>query len=256
MKALVLVLGAAMLMPAVAYAQEAPASDAVTETGIPDHVEKAGSQPEAVGDPTQHFNFFGFSYRGKDEFGGPLGDGKMEEKDAKGRVIGTTSEEEPMSPPFILMLVNFGVLLLILGKYGGPPARKLVQERHDEIKLALEEAAKLRKQAADKLAEYETRLKDADAQIKKLADDMRADAEADKVRILAAAEALAVQVKKEAEQRIASEIELARAQLTREVTLAATAASSKLLVEKATSADQQKLVAAFITDVQARKEAR
>jgi F-type H+-transporting ATPase subunit b len=238
-----LALIAVLLVPLAAHAQEAEAP------GTPAH----------ASDPTQHFNFFGFSYRGKDEFGGPFGDGKMEDKDAAGNVVATEHEEEPMSPPFVLMLLNFGILLLILGKYGGPVARKLAQERHDQIKTALDEAAKLRQQAADKLAEYETRLKDADAQIKALAEGMRADAEADKVRILAAAEALAVQVKRDAELRIAAEIQLARAMLMKEVTLAATAAGAKLLSEKATPADQSKLVAAFITDiqaVQARKEAR
>lgn len=253
---------AGLLVPLMArtpaHAQPAETTG-VTETGVPDHVESPGSQPEQVEDPTQHFNFFGFSYRGKDEYGGPLGDGKMEEKDPKGNVVGVTHEEEPMSPPFVLMLLNFGLLLVILGKYGGPAARKLAQERHDQIKTALDEAAKLRQQAADKLAEYETRLKDADAQIKKLAEGMRADAEADKARILAAAEALAVQVKRDAELRIAAEIQLARAMLTKEVTLAATAAGAKLLSEKTTPADQGKLVAAFIADVQAvpaRKDAR
>ncbi len=237
-----LVLAALLLVPAIARADEP--------------VDGASPTAEPAVDPTQHFNFIHGSYRGKDEWGGPLGDGVMEEKDDKGRVITVSHEEEPMSPPFIFMLINFGLLLALLGKYGSPAAKKLAQERHDEIKLALDEAAKLRKAAADKLAEYETRLKDADAQIKQLADNMRADAEADKKRILAAAEALAVQVKKEAEQRIAAEIELARAQLTREVTLAATAASARLLTEKATAADQSKLVASFIADVQVRKEAR
>ena len=79
---------------------------------------------------------------------------------------------------------------------------------------------------------------------------MRADADAEKQRILAAAEAQAAQMKRDAEQRIAAEIELARAQLTREVTAAAAAATEKLLREKLTAGDQQQLVSGFIADVQ------
>ena len=174
-------------------------------------------------DPSKHFNFIGiapghlFDYRGKDEFGGPFGDGKMTDRET-GQ---TVREEEPASPPFVFVLINFAILLGLLAWKGRPLARKVAEDRHDLIKTALDEAAKLRKQAADKLAEYETRLKAADAEIKQLVDGMRADADKEKQRILAAAEAQAAQMKRDAELRIAAEIELARAQLTREVTAAA-----------------------------------
>ena len=206
---------------------------------------------EVEPDPTHHFNFIGiqpghlFDYIGKDEFGGPMGD--RQETDTKtGQVL---HEEEPASPPFIFMLINFAILLGLLAWKGKPAAQQAAAERHDLIKSALDEAAKLRKQAADKLAEYETRLKDADAEIKKMVEGMRADAEADKQRMLAAAEAQAAMMKRDAESRIAAEIELARATLTREVTAAAAAATEKLLRDKMTAGDQQNLVSAFITDV-------
>ena len=79
---------------------------------------------------------------------------------------------------------------------------------------------------------------------------MRTDAQKENGRILAA-QARPAQRKRDAEQRIAAEIEHARAQLTREVTAAATAAIEKLLYEKLAPADQPKLVAGFIADVQA-----
>ena len=211
------------------------------------HPSQAHAKDDAHGhhDPSKHFNFFGFGYRGKDVMGGPLGDGKM--VDAHSGEV--TDGEEAMSPPFVLMIVNFVILLGLLAWKGGPVFRKLAADRHDAIKTALEEAAKLRQQAADKLAEYETRLKDADAEIKKLVEGMRTDAEADKKRILAAAETQAAAMKRDAEQRIAAELEYARAALTREVTAAATAATEKLLREKLQPADQQRLVSSFIADV-------
>lgn len=213
--------------------------------------EPAGGPGDEPVDPSQHFNFLGlepghlFDYRGKDELGGPLGDGKMTDP-ATGQ---TVHEEEPASPPFVFVLINFAILLALLLKVGWPLAQKTARERHDLIKTALDEAARLRQQAADKLADYETRLKAADAEIKQLVDAMRADADKEKQRILAAAEAQAAQMARDAEQRIAAEIELARAQLTREVTAAAAAATEKLLRDKLTGGDHQKLVAGFIADV-------
>ena len=207
---------------------------------------------EAFEDPSRHFNFVDFSYRGKDEFGGVYGDGKMEEKDPAGNVVHVVHEEEPMSAPFVLMLVNFGLLLVILAKYGWPVASKIASDRHDQIKTALDEAAALREKAKTKLAEYETRTANLDSEIKKLVDGIRADADADKARILAQADAQASQMKRDADLRIAAEIENARALLTREITAAAAAATEKLLRTNVTAADQSNLVGKFITSLEVR----
>ena len=266
-----LVIAALLVSPAIgrsiAWAQEGEpgrvtheaAGDSENPTGPGS--EHHGPAHEAEADPTKHFNFTNFDYRGKDEFGGKFGDGKMVDPHTGEVVIdphtGTPAEEEPMSAPFVFMLLNFGVLLLILAKWGRPAARKAAEERHDLIKTALDEAAKLREQAAAKLAEYESRIKNVDAEVQKLVDGIRADAAADKQRILEAAEAQAKQMKRDAEQRIAAEIEYARKSLQREVSVAATGATEKLLKDKLTSDDQSKLVSTFITNVQSgRKEAR
>ncbi|HEX5060392.1 MAG TPA: ATP synthase F0 subunit B [Kofleriaceae bacterium] len=241
-----LLIAALLCAPAVAFAQpDEPKVESTTHAAA-----EIEPQPH---DPTAHFNFTNFDFRGKDEYGGKYGDGEM--TDAK--TGHTTREEEPMSAPFVLMLLNFGVLLLILAKWGGPVARKLAQDRHDQIKSALDEAAKLRDQAATKLAEYEAKVKGLDNEVKQIVDGIRADAEADKKRILESATAQAAQMKRDAEQRIAAEIEYARKALQKEVTVAASTATEKLLKDKVTGDDQNKLVSTFITNVQnGRKEAR
>jgi F-type H+-transporting ATPase subunit b len=253
-----LMLAAGLLAaPAAMSPTAARAESAEAEPGA--HAEGGkGGHGGGHGDPTKHFNFLGgpFEHSGKDVTGGPLGDGKNLNP-ATGETV--PGEEEPMSAPFIFMILNFVILLALLSKFGGPAARKIAAERHDQIKTALDEAAKLRKQAADKLAEYETRLKAADDEIAKLVAGMRADAEADQKRIREAAERQAAQLRRDAEARIAAEIELARAALTREVTAAATSAAEKVLRDKVTPGDQQKLVGAFIGELQGaaqQKEAR
>lgn len=272
-------LGSRLIIAALLLASPAASSVAFAEQPMPhgteghpvEHTGHGGETPAGTaheapaghGDPTKHFNWASnwFSYKKYDVYGGPIGDGKMVDHD--GQVVrdahGNIAAEEPMSPPFVFLLLNFGLLLLIIAKYGGPVASKLAQERHDQIKTALDEAAKLREQAQQKLTEYEARIKDVDAEVKKLVDGIRADAEADKARILEAAERQAAQMKKDAESRIAAEIEIARGALSREVAAAATGATEKLLREKMTTDDQTKLVATFLTNVQtsaAGKEAR
>nr|MBA3817562.1 ATP synthase F0 subunit B [Deltaproteobacteria bacterium] len=228
-----------------------------------DDIRKDGhgkSSTEAPGhagheDPSKHFNYLGSpaEHYGKDTTGGKFGDGVTVDPHTGATVEG----EEPMSAPFIYMVLNFALLLGLLAWKGAPLARKAAADRHDQIKTALDEAAKLRQQAAAKLAEYDTRLKDADSEIKKLVEGMRADAEADKQRILENAARQSAQMKKDSDARIAAEIEYARAALIREVTVAAIAATEKLLREKMMPVDQQKQIATFIGDIQiaARKEA-
>lgn len=237
-----------ILMTHRVWAQE-PSDDAKkqsTEKAAEGEGSGENGRVEESEDPTQHFNFTNFSYRGKDEYGGPFGDSV--ETDKQGHVL---HEEEPMSPPFVFMLINFGLLLVILAKWGAPAASKLAQDRHDQIKSALDEAAKLRDQAKAKLAEYETRIKDVDTEVAKLMAGIRADADADKARILEAARVAAEHMKRDAETRIAAEIELARAQLTREIAVAAAVATEKLLRDKTTAADQHGLVSTFIASIDA-----
>jgi F-type H+-transporting ATPase subunit b len=253
-----LVFALLLATPVVASAQEpGPAGESPEVQRLTHEVADIEPQPH---DPTAHFNFFNFDFRGKDEFGGTFGDGVMVDPHT-GAVVkdehGERAEEEPMSAPFVLMLLNFGVLLLILAKWGGPVARKLAQERHDQIKTALDEAAALRDEAQKKLTELEQKVKNVDVEVKQIVDDIRMSAEADKARILETAQAQAAQMKRDAESRIAAEIEYARKALQKEVTLAAANATEKLLKEKVTADDQTKLVSTFITNMpNTRKEAR
>src|SRR5262249_55629825 len=126
----------------------------------------------------------------------------------------------------------------------------LAEERHDQIKHALDEAKQLRDEAAKKLADYEARIKSLDSDIQKLVDGIKADAEADKTRILATAETQAAQMKHDAELRIAAEIEQARAELGREASAAAAAAAKRLLRDRTTADDQSRLVTKFIEGIQ------
>ena len=240
-------IGRAMAQPETPSAEDkAPEDKSNIEHGMNSPTEH-GEEHHAE-DPTKTFRFFGppFGHSGKDVLGGKYGDGKNENP-ANGEV--EPGEEEPMSAPFIYMIINFAILLFIIMKFGAPAARTAARDRHDQISNALQEAAKLRQQAADKLAELETKVKDADAEVKKLVDGMRADAEADKKRILDNAERQAAQMKKDAEERIAAEIEYARAALTKEVTQAAAKATEDLLKQKMVPSDHNKLVNTFISDV-------
>src|SRR5205814_909729 len=84
----------------------------------------------------------------------------------------------------------------------------IVEKRHALTKTALEDDARIRDAGANKLAEYEAGIKNVDDEVKKIVEGIRADAEADKKRILEAAAAQAATMKRDADLRIAAEIEI------------------------------------------------
>jgi F-type H+-transporting ATPase subunit b len=253
--ALVLALAAA---PAAAQHAEQPEHGDVQEAaeGAPAHAEADGAHGAHHGhhDPSQDFNFVdgigpnvvSMPWKHQDTAGGPLGDGKQGEHE-----LAAGEAERPRNAPFTLLVFNFAVLLLILWKWGAPAARNAAETRSDQIKTALDEAARLRDQAKAKLEEYNGKLKAAQAEIDALVAGLRKDAESDKQRILANADIQAKALQRDADERIAAEIGRARTELQREVTAAAVAVAEKLLRERTTPADQAKLVDGFIHDISA-----
>jgi F-type H+-transporting ATPase subunit b len=203
-------------------------------------------------DPSKYFNFWGgigpnvisMPFKHQDVKGGPLGDGKNGDE-----TLAAGDAEKPMNAPFGLLVLNFGILLLILWKWGVPVARSTAESRSDQIKTALDEAARLRDQARAKLDEYSSKLKAAEDEITAMVAAMRKDAESEKQRVIANAEIQAKALERDAQERISAEIQRARLALQREVANAATVVAEQILRERATAADQSTLVERFIAEV-------
>lgn len=193
----------------------------------------AGSAHASPGDPTKYYNWTDLDYSDKNIAGQPLQEG-----------------QPPMSPPMILMLMNFAIVLFIIGWKVKPPVLGYVKKRHQSIKDALDEASRLRQEAQDKLDEYNEKLAAAEKEVAQIISDIRASAKAEKERIMQDAELQAESMKKDAEARIAAEIGRAREELEREVIGAAVAAAEKILRERTTQRDHTSLIESFIHDVQ------
>jgi F0F1-type ATP synthase membrane subunit b/b' len=160
-----------------------------------------------------------------------------------------------MDPALLFALVNFGLLLALLGWKARPPINAFVLKKHKEIKDGLEEGTRLRKQAEDKFAEYAEKTKAVEADVDALIADIRAEAAAEKARLLKDAAAQAEATKKAAESRIAAEIQRARIEIEREVAAAAVAAAEKTIREKVKASDHQALFDNFIAELGSAKPA-
>lgn len=176
-------------------------------------------------------NFADITYSGKDTHGG---------------VYEPEKGDHPMPPPFLAALVNFGVFAFLLGKYGGPSIARYVRDRHETIARQLDEATRLRDEAKARLDEYTAKIAGLQGEIDKLVASIRKEADDEKQRILADAEARAVRLRKDAEMQIDAEIHRARTTLEREVVLAAVAAAEKILREKTSDTDHRALADRFV----------
>ena len=83
-------------------------------------------------------------------------------------------------------------------------------------------------------------------------DAIRKEAEAEKARIIAAAEEQAQRLKLDAEKQIAAEIERARLELKRGVAEAAVAAAEQILQKQIGADDQRKMAEKYVASLEKR----
>jgi F-type H+-transporting ATPase subunit b len=153
-------------------------------------------------------------------------------------------------PPFGFALVNFGIFLAVMGKLFGKSLGQFVRDRHDKIKLDLDEAAKLRDGAQAMLLEYQKKVENVDGEIEELLTTIRKEAEAEKLRLIAAAEEQARRLKSDAERQITAEIDRARLELRRGVIEAAIAAAEELLQKQIGADDQRKIAERYVAGIE------
>jgi F0F1-type ATP synthase membrane subunit b/b' len=141
------------------------------------------------------------------------------------------------------------VFLAILGKILWQPLTRGWAERHDQIKGELDEATRLRGEAAAQLAIYQQKVANVDSEVQTLLKQLHADAEADRARVIAAAEGEAKRVREEADRQIKVEIERARIELRRETVAAALKAAETILKSNVREEDQQRLAERYAADL-------
>ena len=130
---------------------------------------------------------------------------------------------------FALQLVNFGVLVFILVKFGGGAINKALAARHHQLKADLAAAAELRAAALAQLAKQEARLGSLEHEIAELRRGIKAEAEAEKARLIAAAEERAQRIKAETTFLVEQQVREAEVKLRREAADAALQVAEEIL---------------------------
>lgn len=143
-------------------------------------------------------------------------------------------------------IVNFTVLILLLGwvvKKKGNPA---LAARRAEIEAELAEAQRLRAEAEKRHMETATRLEKLDKEMLSLRADMIKAGEAERDRMVAQAEEKAARIRRDANFLIEQQIKQLRKELSEQAAIAAVAAAQDLLSEQTPDIDQKRLAEAYL----------
>lgn len=144
------------------------------------------------------------------------------------------------------IIINFAVLMWILEKILFAPLRARTRNKHDTVKAEIDKATAAREEAESVLAEYKGRIDALDDEISTLMAEAKAKAEADRTRIIEAAEREAEQIKATALATAEREAAARRRQLEAEIVDRAVERAEALLRQRITPADQRSMIDSYV----------
>jgi len=154
-----------------------------------------------------------------------------------------------MEPPLFAEVFDALILYWLVFKIARKPLADALKKRKSAIMHGMQEAGKMRDDAAARLAQYEEKLKHVDDEIERVKKEMREAGESERERILAEAKDKRERMEHDARVLIEQELKAARETLLRETVRGAVRSAQDLLAKQVTSADQQRLADDYIDGV-------
>jgi F-type H+-transporting ATPase subunit b len=147
---------------------------------------------------------------------------------------------------FLSQLVSFGIVFLILWKWGFPAIIKTLEKRQAVIREGVENAEKARHDLEDATKRAEQVLQEARVQAQETIAQATRVAEREANRIQEEAHARAAQIEQQQVARIQQEAARARAELSRLVVNLSISAAGKVISKSVDSSDNRRLVEEFV----------
>ena len=155
---------------------------------------------------------------------------------------------------FLSQLVSFGIVFLILWKWGFPVVIRSLEKRQAVIREGVENAEKARHDLAEATARAEQLLQEARVQAQETIAQATRVAEREANRIQEEAHARAAQIEQQQVARIQQEAARARAELSRLVVNLSISAAAKVISKSVDSSDNRRLVEEFVHASETRKQ--
>jgi F-type H+-transporting ATPase subunit b len=148
---------------------------------------------------------------------------------------------------FISQLVSFGIIFLLLWKWGFPAILRTLEKRQAVIREGVENAERAKRELASAKADAEQFLADARRQAQESLAQITKAAEGEANRIREDAHAQAEQITKQEIARIQQEAARARMEISRLVVNLSITAASKVISKSIDSSDNRRLVEEFVS---------
>src|SRR5579863_73499 len=149
----------------------------------------------------------------------------------------------------VWVLVIFGIVLFVLGKYVYPVLRDALDRRAQTISSEIDAAEDLRKQADQVLAEYRERLAEARTQADEIVTRARQAGEAHQKESVESARAERERLLEQTRRDVEAETRRAIDEIRREVADLTVLATEKVTRKTLTDADQRRLVEEALKDL-------
>jgi len=159
------------------------------------------------------------------------------------------------TPPYIAMVVNFGILAAGYYLLGRRPLQAALQARRDSVAKEIEQAAQMKREAEERAKVYQAKLAHLEQEMAVAREGLMRAGEAERERIIAEAEAKAERMRKDAEFLAAQELKQVRQDLLRDTVEAAVQAAAEVLGKRVTASDQERLAEDYLADLAGRKSA-
>lgn len=144
---------------------------------------------------------------------------------------------------------NFLILVTILVYFAGGPLNEMFAGRRRELKAAIDAAEAARKEAEARYNEYQARLARLDQELAAIRSELKAEAEAEKAKVLAEADKQAKRIKTEAEFTAKQELLMAQYRLREEAARLAVEVAEKVIRGTIDDSDRDRLLNEYLTKI-------
>lgn len=148
--------------------------------------------------------------------------------------------------PLGALLINTAILFFLIGRFGAPGVRQGLVDRKKRIAGDIERAAEMRKEAEGQLAHYEEKLEQMEAEMARIKQEMKEQAELDRKRALEEAKARRVLIEQESRTLIAQELSQARHEATLKAVSSAVCAAREEVKRNLSQQDHERLAQEFL----------
>jgi F-type H+-transporting ATPase subunit b len=147
---------------------------------------------------------------------------------------------------FAFQLLNFGILLFLLIRFGGRAMNKSLRARHEQLKGDIGEATRLRDEAMQKFKTQEKRVSDLEKEIAALRASMRKDAEIEQARLLEGAQERSKRIQEEMRFQMDQQVKAAELLLRAEVASASVKLAEEMIRKAVNMDDERRLAQEFV----------